>query len=305
MKIERLLAMLNFMMHKQKVTAPQLAALFEVSERTIYRDIETLERSGVPIIAYPGRDGGYAIMEQYALTVQTFTDSEKDILLRGLSLQDSIFDQVEFRLLAEKIENLKLDTELDETFEFGQISMQPQKLQIETQLTIHSISKAIAKREILSFDYTSLYGEDSQRNVYPQKLIFTYGSWYFSAYCLEKKAMRQFKLTRMTNLKSIDEKIPASFSFPAQKEIPTTPESNKYEAKLFFPKKQLGILYDYIPKDWIKMMNDEEVQVTLNATNKESLIYHPILYFEGCTIQEPSWLADSFRSLIEKRIETL
>ena len=95
MKIERLLSIIVILLERKKVPAPRLAEIFEVSTRTIYRDIDTLNAAGIPVITYPGVNGGVGILEEFKLEKNLFTSEDLSSLLTGLSSISSAFSSSE------------------------------------------------------------------------------------------------------------------------------------------------------------------------------------------------------------------
>ena len=84
MKMDRLVAIVMLLLERRRVNAKSLAGMFEVSLRTIYRDLETINRAGVPIVSSPGNGGGFSLMEGYAVERKIFTDRDIAALLMGL-----------------------------------------------------------------------------------------------------------------------------------------------------------------------------------------------------------------------------
>ncbi len=169
MKIDRLIGILSVLLQKDTVTAPDLAARFEVSRRTINRDIEDLCKAGIPIVTRQGAGGGISIMDNYKIGKTLITNTE---------MQD--FDQ-----------SVLIDLS----------SWYKDSLASKIQM----IRSAIDKRREISFRYYSPGGE-SWRVIEPYYLIFRWSSWYVWGWCGRREDYRLFKLNRLEQLK-ITEKV--------------------------------------------------------------------------------------------------
>lgn len=103
MKIDRLIGILTILMQKEKVTAPYLAEKFEVSRRTINRDIEDMCKAGIPIVTLQGKNGGISIMEGYQIDKTLLTNDDMDSILSALKGLDSVSNTNKYKLLIEKL----------------------------------------------------------------------------------------------------------------------------------------------------------------------------------------------------------
>lgn len=197
MKIDRLIGILSVLLQRDKVTAPMLAEKFEVSRRTINRDIEDICKAGIPIVTTQGRDGGISIMEGFRMEKTLLTSADMQAILTGLNSLDSVCKTNRYRQLMDKLtvgntSVLSMDNRvLVNLSSWYKPSLAPK---------IELIQAAIAKNEILSFQYFSPNG-DSSRQIEPYLLVFQWSSWYVWGFCLEKSDYRLFKLNRFQELK--------------------------------------------------------------------------------------------------------
>lgn len=197
MKIDRLIGILSVLLQRDKVTAPMLAEKFEVSRRTINRDIEDICKAGIPIVTTQGRDGGISIMEGFRMEKTLLTSADMQAILTGLNSLDSVCKTNRYRQLMDKLtvgntSVLSMDNRvLVNLSSWYKPSLAPK---------IELIQAAIAKNEILSFQYFSPNG-DSSRQIEPYLLVFQWSSWYVWGFCLEKSDYRLFKLNRLQELK--------------------------------------------------------------------------------------------------------
>ncbi len=196
MKTERLIGILSILLQQEKVTAPQLAREFEVSRRTIQRDVESLCRAGIPISTAQGAGGGISIMEGYRVDRTVLTAPEMQAILAGLRSLDSVSGTRQYTRLMEKLSA-------------GAGVLLPGSAQMLIDLSswykeslapkIEEIQLAIRQHRTVRFAYFSPKGE-SVRTVEPYYLLFRWSAWYVWGWCHTRQDFRLFKLNRMTDL---------------------------------------------------------------------------------------------------------
>lgn len=193
MKIDRLMGILTLLLRQDRVTAPELAERFEVSRRTISRDIEDLCKAGIPIMTAQGQGGGISIAEGYRIDRTLFTREELRDILAGLMGMDSVSKTPRRRALTEKLS--PQDAAGDEVFFIDLASHYQQPL---TQ-KIDAIKTAILDKRLISFQYAGQTGA-GRRIIEPYRLAFKWSAWYVWGYCLKRNAFRLFKLNRLWDL---------------------------------------------------------------------------------------------------------
>lgn len=199
MQISRLFQVVYILLEKGTVTAPELAELFEVSVRTIYRDVETLSQAGVPIYTTQGKGGGISLSDRFVLNKSLLSDKEQDEILFALQslsaaqLPDT--DEVFAKLSSLFRKNNTNWIEVDfSSWGSGQ-----------KQKELYALLKqAILEHKVISFTYLSAAGEQKSRRAAPVKLLFKDRAWYIEAYSFEQHALRTFKITRMSNVQLLD-----------------------------------------------------------------------------------------------------
>lgn len=205
MKIDRLLGILIILLREDIVTAPKLAERFEVSRRTINRDIEDLCKAGIPVVTLPGAGGGICIAEGYKIDKTVLTTKEMQAVLTGLQSLESVSDTNEYRLLMEKLIPQKQSGKKDlysaeEHVIIDLSSHYKEKL----SGIIAGIKEAMGQGRRVTFDYYAVSGE-GRRVVEPCLLIFHWRSWYLYGYCCTRQDYRLFKLQRMEGLEMTEE----------------------------------------------------------------------------------------------------
>ena len=230
MKIDRLIGILSILLQKEMTTAPELAEHFEVSRRTINRDIETLCQAGIPIQATRGVGGGISIMSGYRMDRTILTSRDMQMILAGLRSLDSVSGSGYYEQLMEKIQAGSSE------FISGRdsILIDLSSWYKDTLATkIELVQDAIELGKRMKFSYYSPKG-DSKREIEPYYLIFKWASWYVYGYCLLRKDFRLFKLNRMDG-------IALGSDFEKRSEIPSPSISNE---EIFPPKGRVKAIFD-------------------------------------------------------------
>lgn len=192
MASDRLFQIVYALLAKGTVTAPELAKQLEVSQRTIYRDIEVLSAAGIPVYATQGKGGGISILENYVLQKSLITDAEQQQILfaiKGLASTSIIDTEKLLEKLGALFKNQNADwIEIDYT-RWGNGQQERRKLEL--------IKAGILERRCLTFSYFNSEGISSVRKVQPAKLIYKSKAWYLQAFCLDKQDYRLFKVNRI------------------------------------------------------------------------------------------------------------
>lgn len=230
MKIDRLIGILSILLQKEMITAPELAEHFEVSRRTINRDIESLCKAGIPIQTSQGSGGGISIMNGYRMDRTLLTSRDMQMILAGLRSLDSVSGNRYYEQLMEKIQvgaselvNGRDSILIDLSSWYGD-TLTPK---------IGLIQDAIELKKRIRFDYYSPRGE-TKREIEPYYLIFKWASWYVYGFCLMRKDFRLFKLNRMDG-------IMHGGRYDRREEIPVPELSDE---KVFPAKGKVSALFD-------------------------------------------------------------
>lgn len=201
MKIDRLIGIITVLLQNDKTTAPELAKRFEVSRRTINRDIEDICKAGIPIITMQGYGGGLSIADGYKFDKSLFTKDELQAVFAGLRGMDSVSKNSTLASLLDKLSGKGQRMIAEDIIIIDLAS----HYQASITQKIELIKKAIWTKHILSFQYYYEKGEE-KRWIEPYRLIFKWSSWYVFGFCLDRQAYRLFKLNRLWELQ-IDETI--------------------------------------------------------------------------------------------------
>lgn len=200
MKIERLLALTVMLLNRKRVAAKELADYFGVTIRTIYRDIDTLNASGIPVISYQGFEGGFCIADNYKLTRQLLTFDDIVSLLTLLKGVNRTLKNREVDQIIEKITAL-IPSDKEEEYERGNnsfiLDISPWGANVPTEHLLADLHRAITFSHRISFTYISGSGVVTSRTVEPYTLVLKSFTWYVIAFCTLRKEFRLFKVIRM------------------------------------------------------------------------------------------------------------
>lgn len=296
MKENRYFQMIYLLLDKGQMTAPELADYFEVSIRTIYRDIDILSSAGIPIYATQGKGGGIAIQDSYVLKKSLLSEQEQKQILMALQ---------GIRVLEDEQINMLL-SKLSGVFQ----RQQGNWLEIDFSTWTKSgagkhnfqlLQSAIWKSRIVSFSYYSGKGEQTKRIIEPHKLVFKTSDWYLYGYCTLRKDFRFFKLTRIRDLKLQDAEY-----------MRETPEhiferSDEFEMKTV----QVTLLFDAGMSHEVFEKFDEEVSeqedgsllVTTILPDNELLYSYVLSCRERVEVLSPPYVRDNVRKRVGKMLE--
>jgi predicted DNA-binding transcriptional regulator YafY len=208
-RIDRLFAILLTLQHKRRVRAQDLARQFEISKRTIYRDLSALNQMGIPIAAMPGE--GFELVEGFYMPPLMFKEEEAVALSLGLRLltqqaAGSLTDSADSALAKIKValpEQVRARAEAL-TKIIGFITPDQKFNLDDPQLLV--IQKAIQEKHVIHIRYHSYQKDEvTERNVEPHQLFYSDGIWYLEGYCRLRKDIRAFRLSRIEQLTALAE----------------------------------------------------------------------------------------------------
>lgn len=295
--INRLFGIMYVLLNKGTVTAKELAEQFEVSVRTIYRDIEVISQAGIPVYARKGKNGGICLMEQFVLNKMLITKEEQHQILAALL-------SVEETTASEEKEILQKLGNFFRTEPMNWISIDFSDWGDGQKQLFEDIKKAILTQKVISFDY---YGQNramSRRTVEPVQLLFKEYTWYLRAYCRERNAFRTFKLTRIRKMEVLEENFKSKevlleekADSEKQQDIKTT---NVYAPliTLWIDKKEAYRVYDRFAESDIEILEDGNFLVRV-AYPLDEWVYGLILSFgASAKVLEPLEIQQEIKNRI-------
>lgn len=295
MKIDRLVSILSVLLQKEKVTTTYLAEKFEVSKRTILRDIESLNKAGIPIVTTQGNGGGVSIMESYKLDKTLLSSQDLRSIIAGLKGLDSVSGSNQYRQLMEKIhvDSSAVSTS-DNHFIINLSGWDKNAFADKIEL----INAAMEQKRRITFRYYSPSG-DSERVLEPYHIIFQWSSWYVWGYCVERHDFRMFKLSRIAGLQITDEPIEPREA-PEYQQQNWWGKANQVKATVRFDKSVKWRLID----EWgvARLQYDEDGNIVISFTWSDlSSLFHFILSFgDKAEILEPVEYKKQFADMLKK-----
>ena len=208
MKVNRLVSMIMILLDKERIGAQELADLFEVSPRTIYRDIDAINMAGIPIRSISGVGGCFEIMQQYKIDQKVFSTADLSAIMMGLSSLAGMVQgdelvhalaKVKSFIPAERAKDIALKANqinIDLSSWMGNGNIQPYLEMIKT---------ALQQSKLLSFEYIAHHGKKTARTAEPYQLVLKINHWYLQGYCHKRNDFRLFRLSRMSNLQIQEE----------------------------------------------------------------------------------------------------
>ena len=294
MKIDRMIGVLSVLLQQDKVTAPYLAAKFEVSRRTVNRDIEALCMAGIPIVTTRGAHGGISIMEGYKIDRTLLTSSDMQAILAGLKSLDSVSGTNRYARLMEKLspETPGLSA-VDPHILIDLSSWYKSTLSPK----IEQIHNSIEKGRTVSFRYYSHRGE-SVRSIEPYYLIFQWAGWYVWGWCLTRQDFRLFKLNRMTDLKTGEPFSKRPAPLPDLSTGQVFPPDFRVKA-LVRPEYKWRLIEEF-GADCFTVQPDGKLLFSFGFTDKERLVRYMVSFGEGAELLEPPELRKDIAAFAEK-----
>ena len=206
MKLERLISIIFKLLNNEILSASSLADEYQVSSRTIYRDIEAICAAGIPVVSYQGTNGGFGIIEGYKIDKSLIGSYDILNLITVLSSLSNIFKD---KKVEHTLERLKT---LDTNDKQGTLSIDLENYRTEPNSLV-DLRKALHERTVIGFDYLSNKNEFTSREIEPIHLYYKFGNWYLYAYCKERQDYREFKVSRMMNIKLTQENFIQNHEF--------------------------------------------------------------------------------------------
>ena len=208
MKVDRLVSIIMILLDKKRIGAQELADMFEVSLRTIYRDIDAINMAGIPVRGEPGVGGGFEIMEGYKIDKKVFSAADLSALLMGLaSLSNMVRGDELVHALAKVKSFIPADRAKEIELKVNQIciDLSPWMGKSDIQPYLEMIKAAMQESKLLSFEYIAHHGNKTIRSVEPYQLVLKSSHWYLQGYCHARNDFRLFRLSRMSNLQMQEE----------------------------------------------------------------------------------------------------
>jgi len=293
MKLDRLMGILTILLQKNRVTAPYLAEKFEVTRRTINRDVDALCQAGIPIVTHQGAGGGISIAEGFKLDKSILTAGELSEIITAVKGIGSVSHKSHIEQTLDKLgANSEAVVSLSEPIVIDLASYYKGHLTSK----IETLKQAILKKQIVEFDYYYARGE-GRRRIEPYLVIFQWFSWYVFGYCLEREDWRLFKLNRLWNLSAhIEEFI--TRDIPPEKRDFNSHLTEEIELIALFDKSaKYQLMETYGPE--FHRETDEGLLLQIGFTNKSYIISWLLSFGAKVKVLEPSYIASEIKAIAE------
>lgn len=293
MQINRLFEMVYLLLNKKSMTAGELATHFEVSPRTIYRDVELLSSAGIPIYMTKGKGGGISLLPDFVLNKTVLTDGEKSDILAALHAVDAV-NLEQTNTAVQKLSSLFGNTSADWVeVDFSGWANADEEAQLFSLL-----KSAILGKKKVAFQYHSSEGS-TQRTAEPMKLCFKGQSWYLYAFCTVRQDYRFFKLRRMKELKLLDERFERTASakiFEGTKIF----QDDFVTITLKLSKKMAYRIYDEFSQ--YKTLPSGDFIATLTMPRGDWVYQYLATFGEDCEIIEPEDIRLQIKDKLQKTL---
>lgn len=292
MKDNRLFRILYYILEKEKVTANELVDKFEVSVRTIYRDIDSISSVGVPIFTTQGKGGGIKIDNEFILNKSLFDANEKEQIIAALQGLEKTNEAYKSELITKLSALFKIKNsnwiEIDFTSWGSNNTYQD---------LFNALKTTIINKNIIFFSYNSSKGEKINRKVKPIRLLFKEQDWYLYGFCLLRNDFRYFKLSRMKDLEVL------AINYEDNFENAVLKKELKYEnivnIKLKFDKSVAFRVYDEF-NEAIEEDEKGNLYVEIKIPNNYKLYNYIFSFGSNVEILEPKEIRNQFKNMINE-----
>lgn len=295
-KIDRLIGILALLLQRETITSPELAERFEVSRRTINRDIETICKAGIPLVTTRGRNGGVSIMGGYTINKTLLTSSDLQALLTGLQGLDSISNTNRYQQLMEKLSAGQAALLNERSIMVDLSSWYKPSLAPKIEL----IQRAINAKQKVRFDYYAPAGE-SRRTIEPYLLVFQWSSWYVWGYCLKRNEFRLFKLNRINHLSGMEETYTPRErpAFPFQTGLGHFGGASIHAVAIVHPQMKWRLIEEF-GVDCFCEREDGRLLFQFDFVDKQNLIGWLFSFGDRIELVEPASIRDEIIDLSKK-----
>ncbi|PYE49619.1 YafY family transcriptional regulator [Paenibacillus barcinonensis] len=296
--------MLLLLLEKKKTTAPELARLFEISVRTVYRDIDRLSAAGIPVYTTTGKHGGIHLMDHYVMDKSLLSEDEQNEILLGLYSVSAIPHLKSARMLG------RLTTLFDHKLDWIEFEYSPWGNIPEQEMELFNhVKQAIFASQLLSFHYVDSNGEASEETALPIKLIFKNNTWYFKG--LKRNQHKQdtfitYKIKRITELRFVPGGYERMLTAPMKEENinagriagenkSAEERSELIQLELLFEKSIAYRVYDLLDPALIQQESDGKLRISLQIDEGERLYSFLLSFGSKVTVLQPSAVRQELR----------
>lgn len=282
MSANRLFQMVYLLLEHGRLTAGELAERLEVSERTVYRDVDALSAAGVPVYTVQGKGGGVSLMDGYVLDRAAFSEEEQRQLLLALRALPGAEGEGVLTKLSALFRREEEDWLQVNLSRWGDDHWDNQRFD--------RLRQAIAQRRAVVFSYASSRGETRLRQALPARLVFKGQGWYLQAFDLEREEYRTFRLTRMLELTVTDRQFHRRLTPPDIGFSGDIPPLFRVECVLRFSPPLAYRVWDEFSRDCVTSLPDGRLEVHAVFPEDQWLYGYLLSFGAGVEIVSPDSL---------------
>ncbi|WP_144466080.1 YafY family protein [Bacillus sp. FDAARGOS_235] len=222
MKLERLLSIIYKLLNHEVLTASMLAEEFQVSQRTIYRDIDVICAAGFPVVSYQGSNGGYGMMDGYKMDKSLLGSYDVNSLVTVLRSLSTVFEDKRAQGTIERLQTIGPDHHVTSL----SVDLETHRTEPDT---LRQLRTSITQQNVVRFDYINAKNERTTRDMEPLKLHFKYRNWYIYGFCRTRRDYREFRLSRLMNLYVTQETFQPHHEVPGEVALSSKGWQNQLE----------------------------------------------------------------------------
>lgn len=299
MKINRLIEITVLLLNRESITAKELAERFQVSTRTIYRDIEVLSTSGVPVYMSKGNGGGIALLDEYSINKTILSKEDKESLVIALNtLQATRYPEINSVL--EKMGSI-FNSEFIE--DWIHVDFSPWGSNPNENDRFLKIKTAILKRNVINFEYVNAFSDKTKRSVEPMKLMYKGQAWYLYGYCKFKQEFRIFRISRIKKLVVTEESFDRrEINYVNKNELKETIKK-VVDLKLRFKSQALYRIFDDFDEELILKNSDGTYDVSVSFPEDEWVYGYILSFGNYVEVLEPIHIREIIVSKMKEAIK--
>lgn len=297
MKLNRMLGILTILLQHEKVTIPYLADKFEVSRRTISRDIDALCLAGIPLVTQQGSGGGVSLMESFKLDKNVLSTVELSNIISAVKGLGTVSRQLETQQLLDKFH-----IETDAVVSISEPLIIDLASHYKGDLTekIQKIKTAILEQRLIQFIY--YYGKgESMRQIEPYFVVFQWGAWYVLGFCIKRQDWRLFKLTRLWDLVVCDEMYKRREITEEAQDFNRHFHDDTQLVAIFDPSVKWQLIDAYGPECYVE--RKEGLYFEVGFTNEDYMLNWLLGFGDKVKVLAPVDMVEKIQEVARKMIE--
>lgn len=294
MKTNRLFEIVYLLLERKNVTAQELAEKFEVSTRTIYRDIEILSSAHIPIYADKGKGGGIRLLDDYVLDKTILSEQEQNEILFALQSMEKMSYQ-EGQAVLDKMSTFFQKNQTN----WIEIDLSSWANYAEQDENFALIKEAVLTRKVLQFLYFNSNGEEKMRTAEPLQIYFKDKAWYLKAFAKDRQDYRFFKIARMRNIEILEETFERELPHTIQRE----PSFKTVKLVLEISRKMAYRVYDEFERENIMQKPNGDFMVEVEFPENEWVYGYILSFGEYAKVISPDYVRNEMKKKVKRTLK--